>query len=151
MNKAVPVIHESADELKQLLSRERHPVKQQRLHALYLLASGQARFRSDLASLLGIDRNTVGRWLERYAQGGLDALLELYIPPGKAAALQPDQVALLQQALMQPQGFGSYTEARQWISDTFGVALTYNATHKLVRYKLGAKLKVARPTHIKKR
>ncbi len=151
MNKAVPVIHESADELKQLLSRERHPVKRQRLHALYLLASGQARFRSDIAALLGIDRNTAGRWLERYAQGGLHALLELYIPLGKAAALQPDQLALLQQALAQPQGFGSYAEARQWISDTFGVALSYNATHKLVRYKLGAKLKVARPTHIKKR
>jgi len=151
MNKAVPVIHESADELKQLLSRERHPVKQQRLHALYLLASGQARFRSDIASLLGIDRNTVGRWLERYAHGGLDALLELYSPPGKAPALLPDQVAQLQRALAQPQGFASYAEARQWISDTFGVALTYNATHKLVRYKLGAKLKVARPAHIKKR
>ena len=34
--------------------------------------------------------------------------------------------------------------------DAFGVALTYNTTHKLVRYKLGAKLKVARPSHIKK-
>lgn len=151
MNKAVPVIHESADELKQRLSHERHPIRRQRLHALYLLASGQARFRSEIAAVLGIDRNTVGRWLERYAQGGLNAVLELYTPPGKAAALQPDQVALLQQALAQPQGFASYAEARHWISDTFGVALTYNATHKLVRYKLGAKLKVARPTHIKKR
>lgn len=151
MNKAVPVIHESADALKQLLSHERHPGKQQRLHALYLLASGQARFRNDVASLRGIDRNTVGRWLERYLQGGLDALLDLYIPPGKAPALLPDQVAHLQQALAQPQGFASYAEARQWISDTFGVALTYKATHKLVRYKLGAKLKVVRPTHIKKR
>ena len=151
MNKAIPVIHESADELKQLLSRERHPVKQQRLHALYLLASGQARFRSEIASLLGIDRNTVGRWLERYAHGGLDAVLALYIPPGKAPALQPDQVAHLQQALAQPHGFASYAEVRHWISDTFGVVLTYNATHKLVRYKLGATLKVARPAHIKKR
>jgi hypothetical protein len=32
-----------------------------------------------------------------------------------------------------------------------GVTLSYNATHKLVRYTLGAKLKVARPSHIKKR
>ncbi len=43
MNKVVPSIHESADELKQLLARDRHPVKHQRLHALYLLASDQAR------------------------------------------------------------------------------------------------------------
>src|SRR3712207_4775620 len=149
MNKAIPVIHESAEELKQLLAQERHPAKHQRLHALYLLASGQARFRTHVARLLGVDRNTVGRWLDRYAQGGLAALLELYVPPGKAPALQPDHVAQLQQALAHRQGFGSYAEARQWIQDTFGVALTYTATHTLVRSKLGAKLTVARPAHIK--
>jgi len=149
MNKAIPSIRESAHELKQLRSHERHPVKQQRLQALYMLASGQARFRSDVARLLGVDRNTVGRWLERYAQGGLDALLALYVPPGKVPALPPDHVVELQQALQQPQGFGSYKKVRQWIQHTFGITLTYNATHKLVRYKLGAKLKVARPSHIK--
>ena len=151
MNKSIPVIHESADELKQLLSQERHPDKHQRLHALYLLASGQARFRADVAHLLAVSRNTIGRWLDRYAHGGLDALLDLYVPPGKAPALHPDQVAQLQQRLQHPQGFASYDDVRQWLQETFGVVLTYNATHKLVRYKLGAKLKVARPTHEKKR
>lgn len=151
MNKRVPVIHESADELKQRLSQERHPAKRQRLHALFLLASGQARFRGDLAELLAVDRNTIGRWLERYAHGGLDALLDLYVPPGKAPALQPTQLVQLQQALQQPQGFASYDAVCQWIQQTFGVALSYKATHKLVRYKLGATLKVARPTHEKKR
>ncbi len=151
MNKVIPAIHESADELKQLLARERHPTKHRRLHALYLLASDQARFRNDVAQLLGVDRNTVGRWLDQYAQGGLPALLALYVPPGKPKPLAPDQLAQLRHRLEDPQGFASYEEARQWIQDAFGVALTYNATHKLVRYKLGAKLKVARPTHIKKR
>ena len=151
MNKSIPVIHEPADELKQLLSQERHPDKHQRLHALYLLASGQARFRADVAHLLAVSRNTIGRWLDRYAHGGLDALLDRYVPPGKAPALHPDQVAQLQQRLQHPQGFASYDDVRQWLQETFGVVLTYNATHKLVRYKLGAKLKVARPTHEKKR
>lgn len=151
MNKAIPVIQESAAELKQLLTHERHPATHQRLHALYLLASGQARFRSDVACLLSVDHNTVSRWLDRYAQGGLDTLLARYVPAGNAPALSPDQVAHLQHALEQPQGFGSYTEARQWIEDRFGITLSYNATHKIVHYKLGAKLKVARPSHTKKR
>jgi transposase len=151
MNNAIPVIHESADELKHLLARERHPSRHQRLHALYVVASGQARFRNDVARLLGGSRNTVGRWLDRYAQGGLDALLELYVPAGKAPALAPDQEAQLRQRLQQPDGFAGYGEAQQWIADTFGVELTYNATHKLVHYKLGAALKVARPAHQKKR
>ena len=125
MNKALPVIHESADELKDRLAHERHPVKRQRLHALYLLASGQARFRSEVAQLLALDRNTVGRWLTRYSHGGLDALLALYVPAGKAPALHPAQLAQLQQRLQQPEGFASYEAARQWIQQTFNVALSY--------------------------
>jgi transposase len=143
------MIHASVDELKHRLAHERHPAKHQRLHARYLLASGQARFRRDVARLLGLDRNTVGRWLALYAQGGLPALLHIYIPAGTRTPLTPDHLAHLQQRLRDPEGFASYNEVRQWISDTFGVVLTYNATHKLVRYKLGAQLKVARPAHIK--
>ncbi len=150
MNKAIPIMHESAAELKQLLRRERHPIKQQRLHALYLLASGQAHHRTEVARLLGVDRNTVGRWLDQYEHGGLPALLNTYVPAGKRKPLSPAQLAQLQQALAQPHGFASYDGVRQWIKDTCGVTLSYNATHKLVRYKLGAKLKVARPAHIKK-
>src|SRR3712207_6873671 len=99
MNKAVPIIHESVDELKQRLARERHPIKHQRLHALYLLASGQARFRSDVARLLGLDRNTVGRWLDQYAHGGLPALLKLYVPAGKRTPLSNEQLAQLRHRL----------------------------------------------------
>jgi transposase len=150
MNKPIPVIQESADELKQLLARERQPAKHQRLHALYLLASGQARFRGEVAALLGVDRNTIARWRDQYAQGGLPVLLQIYVPAGKRKPLTEAQLAQLQQRLATPQGFASYDEARQWIADTFNVTLSYNATHKLLRYKLGAKLKVARPAHIKK-
>ena len=149
MNKTLPIIHQSADELKQRLSRERHPAKQQRLHALYLLASGQARRRTDVAVLLGVDRNTIGRWLAQYDQGGLAALLNIYVPAGKRKPLSPDQLAQLWQALQQPTGFASYDAVRQWLADHLGVHLSYNATRKLVRYRLGAKLKVARPTHPK--
>ncbi len=89
MNKAMPPIHESPEELKELLSRERRREKQQRIHALYLLASGQARSRITVASLLGVSRGTVGRWLTSYAEDGLPALLDIYIPAGKAPALSP--------------------------------------------------------------
>ncbi len=151
MRKPIPPIHQSAEELKQRCKAARHPAKQQRLHALYLLASGQARSRQEVATLLGVDRNTVGRWLATYERGGLSALLAVYIPAGKRKPLTPEQLAQLQQALAQPHGFASYGAIRQWIADTFGVQLTYNAVHKLVRYKLRATLKVPRPSHIKQR
>ena len=151
MRHPLPTIAESADELKTRFTQERHPAKRTRLHALYLLASAQAHSRQEVAALLGVDRNTVGRWLTTYATGGLPLLLDVYIPAGKRKPLTSTQLQTLQQALAVPHGFASFGAVQQWIADTFGVQLSYNATRKLVRYKLGAKLKVPRPSHQKKR
>jgi len=118
---------------------------------LYLVASGHARYRQEVATLLGVDRNTVGRWLAQYERGGLSALLDIYIPAGKRKPLTPQQLGQLQQALAQPHNFASYGAIRQWIAAPCGVQLSSNAVHKLVRYKLRAKLTVPRPSHLKKR
>lgn len=150
MRKPVPPIHESADQLKHAYLHEQRPARRQRLHALYLFASGQVRYRTEAAQLLGVDRNTLAAWLDIYQHGGLAALLDVYIPAGKPKPLTPEQLTQLQQALAQPQGFASYGAIQCWIAATFGVPLTYNAVHKLVRYTLRAKLKVPRPSHIKK-
>ncbi len=150
MNKTLPPIHESTAELKQRLQQERDPRKCQRLHALYLLASGQATSRSAVAALLGLDRNTIGRWLTQYRDGGLAALLAVYVPAGKRPALTPDQLTQLRQRLQQPDGFASYGAIQQWIATTFGVQMGYHAVHTLVHDKLRARPKVARPSHEKK-
>jgi hypothetical protein len=63
MNRTMPMIQESADDLKHRLQQERDPRKRQRLHLLYLIASGQARRRTHAAQLLGVERTTIGRWL----------------------------------------------------------------------------------------
>ena len=150
MNKTLPIIYESADTLNQRLQQERDHRIRQRLHALYLLASGQATNRSAVAALLGVDRNTVARGLTQYRDGGLVALLAVYIPAGKRPALAPDQLDQLRQRLQQPDGFASYGEIQAWIATTFGVQMGYHAVHTLVHDKLRARPKVARPSHEKK-
>jgi transposase len=150
MNKTLPIIYETADELKEHLRQERDHRKRQRLHMLYLLVSGQATNRSTVATLLGVDRNTVGRWLTQYRAGGLAALCAVYVPTGKPPALTPDQLAQLRQRLEQSDGFASYGEIQAWIATTFGVQMGYHAVHTLVHDKLRARPKVARPSHEKK-
>ncbi len=150
MYQEIPPIVEDADTLKQQFTAERHPVKRQRLHMLYLLASRQATTRVTAAALLGLSRNTIGRWLALYTTGGLAGLLQVYRPTGKAPALTAEQIAQLQTKLADPTGFASYEAIRVWINTTFGTTMTLNAVHKLVRYKLGAKPKVPRPTNPKK-
>ncbi|MFN8475553.1 MAG: helix-turn-helix domain-containing protein [Anaerolineae bacterium] len=150
MYKPIPVIKEPADELKQLQKQERHPLKQKRLHALYLLASGQATERQQVASLLGVSRNSVAHWLDRYAEGGLTGMLTVKPLPGRAPALNEAQVDQLRAALARPEGFGSYGEVQQWIASELGVTMKYHAVYDLVHDKLGARPKVARPSHPKK-
>ena len=150
MYKAIPAIKEPADELKRRQTHERDALKHKRLRALYLLASGQAHERQQVAALLGVSRNTVARWLNSYAEGGLTALLTIKPPPGRAPALNAAQLTQLRDALARPEGFGSYAEVQEWIATELDVTMKYHAVYDLVHDKLGAHLKVPRPTHPKK-
>jgi transposase len=150
MRTAIPRITDHADDLKHRLQREHDGHKKPRLQMLYLLATGQAHTRQDVAHLLGVHRNTVGRWLALYAAGGLAALLATYIPAGKPVSLAPDVLASLAQALRRPEGFASYAALRQWVRQTHGVEVKYTTLYGIVRTRFRAKLKVPRPSHTKK-
>ena len=93
MRTAIPPMTEHETELKQRLRRAHDGHKKLRLQMLYLLASGQAHDRQEVAHLLGVHRNTVCRWLALYAARGLHALLETYVPAGKPVSLAPAVLA----------------------------------------------------------
>jgi transposase len=150
MYRATPGIREHVNELKQRLQHEHDGHKKPRLQMLYLLASGQAHSRQDVAQLLGVHRNTIGRWLAIYAAGGLQALLDTYIPTGKPVSLAPAVLASLEGALRRPEGFVSYEALRQWVRRTHGLEVKYQTLYRIVRTRFRAKLKVPRPSHTKK-
>ena len=84
MGRPIPPIGETAAALKRRMQREGEVGKRQRVHALYLLQSGEATTRQEVAKQLGVHRNTVGTWLKQYAAGGLDGLLTIGKAPGRA-------------------------------------------------------------------
>ena len=149
MYRDIPPILEPVAELKQRLQHEHHGRKKPRLQMLYLLASGQAHTRQEVAQLLGLSRNTIGRWLTTYHTGGLAALLDIYVPAGKAVSLAPSVLVSLQQALQQPHGFASYKELQHWLAQTHGVEVKYKTLYTIVRKRFHTKLKVPRPSHTK--
>ena len=150
MRNALPVISEDTETLKQLLQREHDGRKKPRLQMLYLLASGQAQTRRDVAQLLGVHRNTIGHWLALYETGGLEALLKVSVPAGKPISRSPEGLASLEQALQEPAGFASYEALRQWVKQTHHVEVNYHTLYTIVRTRFRAKLKVPRPSHTKK-
>jgi hypothetical protein len=60
MKKKLPQINPSREELHQLLKAERDVQKRQRLQALYLLVSRQAKTCLAVAELLGVHRHELG-------------------------------------------------------------------------------------------
>ena len=121
MRNPIPPIREDVAALKERLQHAHDGHKKPRLQMLYLLASGPAHTRQDVARLLGVHRNTISRWLARYAAGGLEALLATYIPLGQPVSLAPAVLASLEQALRRPEGFTSYEALRQWLRRSHGV------------------------------
>jgi transposase len=87
MNIPIPPIHETPAELQRLLKAERDAQKPPRLQALSLLQTQQARTRRQVAHLLGVHRETVGRWLAAYAQGGIPQMVMIAKAPGKPPLL----------------------------------------------------------------
>jgi transposase len=150
MRTAIPQIADRADDLKHRLQYEHDSHQKLRLQMLYLLARGQAHERQEVARLLGVHRNTIGRWLALYAASSLHALLDTYVPAGKPVSLAPAVLASLEQALHRPEGFVSYEALRQWMRRTHRVEVKYKTLYTIVRTRFKTKLKVARPTHTKK-
>jgi len=53
-----------------------------------LFQTQPARTRRQVARLLGVNRDTVGRWLAAYAQGGIPQMLTIAKAPGKLPLLE---------------------------------------------------------------
>ena len=77
-------------------------------------------------------------------------MLTIKKAPGKRPAVSAHVLTKLQERLATVRGFGSYGEVQQYLARTYKVTLAYSTVHKLVRYKLKAKLKAPRRSHPKK-
>ncbi len=150
MKTPLPAIDATPEERKRLLMVERDGHKYQRLQALSLLQTQQARTRRQVARLLGVSRNPVGRWLAAYESGGVTRMITLAKAPGKVPHVPHTVQEPLRQRLAQPEGLASYKAIRQWLPQEYGVQLASKTVHRLVRYKWRATLKVPRRSQRKK-
>src|SRR5512135_3354025 len=143
-------ILETADELKQLMHTQQRAKLKERVQALYLLQNGRAKTLQDLVDFLGRSKSTIESWLMLYRKKGLLGLLSWNYHGGQPPAIPEPILTELREKLSQPQGFKSYGEIQQWLKEEYGLEIHYKTVHQTVHYKLKAKLKVARPTHIKR-
>ncbi len=147
MNKKLPEVKESVENLKELLRKETNPVFLQRIQALYLIASRQAGRKTKIAELVGVGRNAVGRWLKVYETEGLAELLKIRRAKGNPPSVVGEVKEGLEAELKKAVGFSSYGAIREYLREKHGVKLSYSRVHKLVRYEMNAKPKSPRPSN----
>lgn len=147
-----PPIAESVEDLEARLKHERDARRRNRLHLLLLIHSGHVKSREEAADHLSVHRNSIKNWLDRYKRGGLEALLQIGKtgPKPEQKSLPAPVYAALRERV-ESQGFSGYVGAREWLRSQFGLDVPYRTVHGIIRYRLGAKLKRARPRHQKKR
>ena len=150
MRKKLPEIQENISELKDMLRTKKRTRQRQRLQMLYLLKSGQADTRMKAAEILAVNRATIGRWLETYEKDGVSGLLSIKTKPNRKLSIPPCILHVLKHELEKPEGFDSYGAIRIWLKRKFTLSIPYKTVHSIVRYRLKAKLKVGRKSHVKK-
>lgn len=140
-------VKENAEELAQLLQVQTNAKLKERLQVLYLLKLPQPMTISAIARVIGKHRGTIQRWLATYQAQGIDGVLEVKKSSGRPTVIPAWAVMSLKRRLEQSEGFKSYTQVQQWLCETLGIEAEYRTVHELVRYRLKAKLKAARPVH----
>ncbi|NJQ97687.1 MAG: IS630 family transposase [Hydrococcus sp. CSU_1_8] len=138
-------IVESAATLKGLMKQQKSSLGFTKIQALYLLKIKAVETIRHLAVVIGRGEATIHRWLHLYRKGGLEKLLEEHPKTGRPKKLPVETVAKLQEELRDREGFSSYQEVKIWALAIEDIQASYGTIHRLVRYELQGKLKVARP------
>lgn len=118
-----------------------------RLHALWLLRSGERRME-EVAALVGTTYRTVQRWVAWYRRGGLEEVRRHhaggYGQPPRLSEEQQERLA----AEVETGRFHNAVAIRAWVAGTFGVQYTEGGMYSLLE-RLRCKPKVPRPLHEK--
>lgn len=148
-------IKESAEDLKELMKKQKSGLEFAKVQTLYLLKINAVETVRYLALLIGRGESTVHRWLKVYRERGVKALLKQEEseeegespsrPPGRPEVIDVAIAAAIQQELKEQEGFSSYQEVQQWLEIIKGLKVSYISVWRIGRYEFQAKLKVPRP------
>ncbi|MFM6251448.1 MAG: transposase [Dolichospermum sp.] len=149
--KTILEVTESDSDLNRLFTKQPLHLKA-RIKFLQLIKSNNKISTNNLSAVLFVSTRTIQIWKKSYKEGGLKQLLSFAKGTNQnKGAITPAINALILERLSSPtNSFNSFTELHQWLQENHLPNVTYRIVHHHTKYKLGASLKVARKSHIKK-
>ena len=142
-------IVETEDYLKNLVLNETDTRKKERLQVIYLIKTREITKIVKLSKIILKDRRTIGIWIKKYQEFGLDRLLERNTSEGRPSQITDENLLKLKDKLSNTEGFKSYKTIKIWILEEFEQDLPYKTVFRICHDKLGASPKVSRPKNPK--
>ena len=107
--------------------------------------------KNELAAQIGVNHNSIQTWRTKYKTGGIKELLSDGRIGFKPAMISKETNEQIRMKLHNAEGaFTSFKELQHWVDTHFEKGVNYNSLRHYVKRHFGAKLKVARKSHIKK-
>lgn len=109
--------------------------------------------KRELMDTVGACSQSIHNWRTAYKAGGMEALLSNGRKgrSGKPSVFTEEEHKKIERKLKDPKnGLQGYIELQQWIEQEFQKKVRYNTLLKYARRHFGAKVKVARKSHVKK-
>lgn len=107
--------------------------------------------KRELMNRIGASSQSIQNWRTTYKKGGLEKLLEHNRKGCKPSVFTEDEHRRLSALLHDPDNdLNGFVELREWVKKEFGKEVKYNTILKYCIKNFGAKVKVARKSHVKK-
>lgn len=145
-------VKETMAELKALLKKA-SPLIAPRIRTLIEIKKNESIGISKiaLASLVGVDPNSVQTWRTLYIKQGIEGILKHNKTGFRPSVFTKEEHSSIEKKLKDPKnGLRGYVELLNWIENEFKKQIKYNTLLKYSIKNFGSKVKVARKSHIKK-
>jgi transposase len=107
--------------------------------------------KRDIADATGANHNSVTQWRKRYTEGGIEALLTHEKTGFKPSIITPKQKEIIKKKLEDAEHpVRGFKELQDWVEKEFACKVRYSTLWAYVKRNFGAKVKVARKSHIRK-
>ncbi len=145
-------IKESISELRKF-QKSSIPMIANRIRVLIELKKHEATGISKraIADIVGVNQNSVQTWRSLYVSAGIEAVLSYQKREGRPSVLSKEEHQRIEEKLKDPNnGLRGFTELQNWVEQELNKTILYNTLFKYSQRHFGAKVKVARKSHVKK-
>ncbi len=144
-------IKESKQQLQSLLKKQPNSLRSRVVMLLAMKKSKTPLSKIELAQQVGVNPNSIQKWRTIYRQQGIDGLLQHSRGGKRREVITPQVHQAIQKRLHSAEdAFSSFKQLQEWVDEHFIKGIKYITIHAYVKKHFGAKLKVARKSHIHK-